>query len=155
MPSLGKVEIRPLKYVDLFLTRCGWSNLYISEKEIMALKTLRIVTKRRAWLELWKNVKELNSAGGETEYQEKIKLQTVGAPLNAASNQTFVLSVLFSNGPWRGASTPSMSLHNSPALRIDLAPVMMITMRMMMTMMMVMMMMITMMIITLRMLLLI
>ena len=55
MPSLGKVEIRPLKYVDLFLTRCGWSNLYISEKEIMALKTLRIVTKRRAWLELWKN----------------------------------------------------------------------------------------------------
>ena len=62
----------------------------------MALKTLRIVTKKESMVRI---VKELNPAGGETEYQEKIKLQTVGAPLNAASNQTFVLSVLFSNGP--------------------------------------------------------
>ena len=51
----------------------------------MALKTLRIVTKKESMVRI---VKELNPAGGETEYQEKIKLQTVGAPLNAASNQT-------------------------------------------------------------------
>ena len=152
MPSLGKVENRPLKYVDLFLTRCGWSNLYIPEKEIMALKTLRIMTKRRAaWLELWKNMKELKPAAwwwnwisGENQAPDSRRPFWMQLLIK--------LSVLFSNGPWRGASTPSMSLHNSPALRIDLAPVMMITM---MTMMMVMMMMITMMIITLRMLLLI